>query len=150
MTNFAIERAETKDIEVLNEIERECFAEQAFPKSFLKYLILYPHSIFLKAIIDGKIVGFIAGILQASHKGGRIYTIDVKPEFRRRGIASKLLQTLESEFKNRGIAFSILEVEVTNTAALGLYQKFGYRPVRTLKNYYGKNRNGLQMVKNLV
>jgi ribosomal-protein-alanine N-acetyltransferase len=150
MTDLVIERAEIKDIEVLNEIERECFAEQAFPKSFLKYLILYPHSIFLKAIIDGKIVGFIAGILQASHRVGRIYTLDIKPEFRRRSIASKLLQSLESEFKNRGMASSVLEVEVTNTAAIGLYQKFGYRPVSVLKNYYGKNRNGLQMVKNLV
>jgi ribosomal-protein-alanine N-acetyltransferase len=150
MTDLVIERAEIKDIEVLNEIERECFAEQAFPKSFLKYLILYPHSIFLKAIIDGKIVGFIAGILQASHRVGRIYTLDIKPEFRRRSIASKLLQSLESEFRNRGMASSVLEVEVTNTAAIGLYQKFGYRPVSVLKNYYGKNRNGLQMVKNLV
>ncbi|MBS7252312.1 MAG: GNAT family N-acetyltransferase [Candidatus Freyarchaeota archaeon] len=150
MTKIVIEWAEAKDIEVLNEIEKECFAEQAFPKRFLKYLILYPNSIFLKARIDGKIVGFIAGVLQSPQRVGRIYTLDVKPEFRRRGIASKLLQTLEVEFKNRGIAFSILEVEATNTAALVLYQKFGYRPVRVLKNYYGKNRHGLQMVKNLV
>nr|MDO8081601.1 N-acetyltransferase [Candidatus Freyarchaeota archaeon] len=150
MTEVVIERAEIKDMDILHKIEIESFPENAFPKSFLKYLIVQHNSIFLKAKICDEIVGFVAGLLQDLYSISRIYTLDVKPEFRRKGIASKLLQTLEKEFKKRGAALSTLEVEVDNTAALNLYQKFGYKIGRVLKDYYGKNRNGFEMTKNLV
>lgn len=150
MTEILIEKAEVKDLDTLHKIEMECFQENAFPKSFIKFLIVQHNSIFLKAQISDEIVGFITGVLQNSFSVGRIYTLDVKPEFRRRGIALKLIQTLENEFKKRGAALSILEVEVNNTSALNLYQKFGYKTNRELKDYYGKNRNGFEMMKNLV
>jgi ribosomal protein S18 acetylase RimI-like enzyme len=149
MTEVIIEKAETKDLDTLHKIERECFPENAFPKSFIKLLISQHNSIFLKAKICDETVGFIAGLLQGPYGIGRIYTLDVKPEFRKRGIASKLIQTLESEFKKRGASLSTLEVGVNNTAALNLYQKFGYKTKRVLKDYYGKNRNGFEMTKNL-
>lgn len=150
MTEVVIEKAELKDLDTLHKIERECFPENAFPKSFLKYLIIHQSGIFLNAKIQSEIVGFIAGLIQYPYPISRIYTLEVKPEFRRKGIASKLLQTLENEFKKRGATVSTLEVEIINTAALNLYQKFGYKKIRVLKDYYGKNRNGLEMTKNLV
>jgi ribosomal protein S18 acetylase RimI-like enzyme len=150
VTEVVIEKAEIKDLDTLYKIEIECFPENAFPKSFIKYLIVQHNSIILKAQIRNEIVGFVAGLLQDDYSIGRIYTLDVKPEFRRRSIASKLIKTLENEFKKRGAAFSTLEVEVNNTAALNLYQKFGYEKNEVLKDYYGKNRNGFKMTKNLV
>jgi ribosomal-protein-alanine acetyltransferase len=150
MSEVVIEKAEVKDLDILHEIERESFSENAFPKSFLKYLIVQHGSTFLKAKINDEIVGCIAGLPHKPNGISRIYTLEVKPEFRRKGIASKLLQTLENEFKKRGATLSILEVEVDNTAALNLYQKFGYKTVGILKDYYGKNRNGFEMTKKLV
>ncbi|MEM2143879.1 MAG: N-acetyltransferase [Candidatus Jordarchaeaceae archaeon] len=150
MSEVVIDKAELKDLNILHKIERESFPRNAFPKSFLKYLIIHHNSIFLNAKIKGEIVGFIAGLIQDAYPLSRIYTLEVKPEFRRKGIASKLLQTLENEFRKRGAIVSTLEVEVNNTAALNLYQKFGYKKVRVLEDYYGKNRNGFEMTKNLV
>lgn len=150
MTEVVVEKAELKDLDILHKIERESFSENAFPKSFLKYLIVQHNSVFLKAKINDEIVGCIAGLPQNPYSISRVYTLEVKPEFRRKGIASKLLQTLENEFKKRGVTLTILEVEVDNTAALNLYRKFGYKTVGILKDYYGKNRNGFEMAKNLV
>ncbi len=149
MNGFMIERAEEKDLNTLYEIERECFPENAFPKPFLKFLIIQNNSVFLKAKIHGQIIGFIVGIIQAPYSIGRIYSLDIKKEFRAKGAAQRLLKALEKEFKLRGVTFSILEVDAENTAALNLYQKFGYKPKRLLKNYYGKNRNGIKMTKKL-
>ncbi len=150
MDGFVIERAEKEELDTLYKIERECFPENTFPKPFLKYLIIQPNSVFLKAKINGIIIGFIVGVIQIPYNIGRIYSLDVKPELRRRGIATRLLQALETEFKLRGVTFTMLEVDVENTAALNLYQKFGYKTQKLLKNYYGKNRNGIKMTKNLV
>jgi ribosomal protein S18 acetylase RimI-like enzyme len=150
MTEIVIEKAEIKDLDTLYKIERGCFPENAFPKSFIKYLIVQHNSIFLKAQICDEIVGFVAGLLQDNYSIGRIYTLDVKPEFRRRSIASKLIETLENEFKKGGATFSTLEVEVNNTGALNLYQKIGYKTNEVLEDYYGKNRNGFKMIKYLV
>lgn len=149
MNGFMIERAEEKDLNTLYEIERECFPENAFQKPFLKFLITQNNSVFLKAKIHGQIIGFIVGIIQAPYSIGRIYSLDIKKEFRAKGAAQRLLKALEKEFKLRGVTFSILEVDAENTAALNLYQKFGYKPKRLLKNYYGKNRNGIKMTKKL-
>ncbi|MEM3585995.1 MAG: ribosomal protein S18-alanine N-acetyltransferase [Candidatus Jordarchaeaceae archaeon] len=145
-----IGKAELKDLDILYEIEKESFPDNSFPKSFLKYLIIRPNSVFLNAKINDEIVGFIVGILQQTQSIARIYSLDVKPEFRRRKIASKLIQTLEGEFKRRGVKLSILEVEVNNTAALNLYKKFGYKMRGVIKDYYGKKRDGFEMVKKLV
>ena len=150
MNGLVIERAEREDLNTLYEIERECFPDNSFPKTFLKYLIIQHNSVFLKAKVHGAIIGFIVGIIQVPYSIGRIYSLDIKPEFRGKGAATGLLQALETEFKLRGVTFSILEVDAKNTEALNLYQKFGYKPKRILKNYYGKNRNGIKMTKKLV
>ncbi|MFB0561676.1 MAG: ribosomal protein S18-alanine N-acetyltransferase [Candidatus Lokiarchaeia archaeon] len=150
MNGLVIERAEKEDLDTLYEIERECFPKNAFPKSFLKYLIIQQNSVFLKAKIYREIVGFIVGIIQAPQSTGRIYSLDIKPEFRGKGVATRLLQALETEFKVKGVTFSILEVDAKNTAALKLYQKFGYKPKKLIKNYYGKNRDAIKMTKKIV
>jgi len=149
MTKITIEKAEKEDLDTLHEIERECFTENAFPKHYLMYLFLQKNSIFLKAKINTKIAGFAVGVTQPRYNQGRIYTLDVKPEHRRKGIATKLLQALEAEFKQRGATTSTLEVDVKNQPALKLYQKSGYKTKTLIKNYYGHNRHAAKMTKKL-
>ena len=149
MTKITIEKAEKEDLDTLHEIERECFKENAFPKHYLTCLFLQKNSIFLKAKINNKIAGFAVGVTQPHYNQGRIYTLDVKTEHRRRGIATKLLQALEAEFKQRGATTSTLEVDVKNQPALKLYQKSGYKTKTLIKNYYGHNRHAAKMTKKL-
>ncbi|MGQ9720579.1 MAG: GNAT family N-acetyltransferase [Candidatus Jordarchaeum sp.] len=150
MDGLVIERAKKEDLNTLYQIEKECFPQNSFPKPFLKFLIIQHNSVFLKAKIRDEVIGFIVGIIQVPYSVGRIYSLDVKPDFRRKGVAASLLQALENEFKQKGVNVSLLEVDATNTAALNLYQKFSYRPIRVLKNYYGKQRDGIKMTKNLI
>jgi len=83
-------------------------------------------------------------------KLGHIVTIDVIPKYRRKGIATKLLQRIEKEFHDVGIETSYLEVRDDNMAARKLYRKLGYREVEVLEDYYSHGENGIRLEKALL
>ena len=66
---------------------------------------------------------------------GEIITIGVLPEFRRHGIAQKLLQTIIDRAEELG-ADLLLEVASLNNEALKLYCKNGFEDVGRRRNYY--------------
>jgi len=80
------------------------------------------------------IAGF--AIAQPFLKTGRIITLDVLPEARRHGLGSKLVVACEDGVRQRGCKEIYLETAVDNEPALNLYQKMGYRILRTLPGYY--------------
>jgi [ribosomal protein S18]-alanine N-acetyltransferase len=84
----------------------------------------------------------IAGFVTAHAlrgKSGRILTLDVVPEARRFGLASRLMRDCEQRLRAAGCIQVYLETAVNNEAALGLYHKLGYEIVRTLPKYYSSH-----------
>jgi ribosomal-protein-alanine N-acetyltransferase len=144
-----IEDASTRLLDSLYEVEKLCFKEEAFSKQQIGYLLADYNAISLIARVDIEIVGFIIGridLIRNQHIG-HIMTIDVKPLFRRKGIAQRLLMEIEALFKQKGAEECRLEVREGNIAALSLYQKLGYEKVAVLENYYGES-HGLYLRKN--
>jgi ribosomal-protein-alanine acetyltransferase len=117
----------------------ECFEREAFSKQHIANLLSDYNCISLVAKTNGKIVGFIIGMIHIERNAlvGHILTVDVSPSHRRRGIAQRLLQKLEEIFKEKGVKSCRLEVREDNIAALKLYQKLGYKKIGKLENYYG-------------
>lgn len=64
-------------------------------------------------------------------------------EFQGRGFASQLL---EFSINNLNKSKFELEVRVSNKNAIKLYEKFGFKIVKTLENYY-ENEDGYKMVR---
>ena len=62
--------------------------------------------------------------------------VDVLPEYRRQGIAAKLLQVFLDFAKANKLAFLTLEVRASNYDAIALYGSRGFRSVGRRKNYY--------------
>ena len=58
----------------------------------------------------------------------------VKQNFRRKGIASKLIKKMFEE----KVSNITLEVSVSNEGALNLYKKYGFKVASIRNNYYGK------------
>ena len=58
----------------------------------------------------------------------------VKQDFRRKGIASKLMKKMFEE----KVSNITLEVSVSNESALNLYKKYGFKVASIRNNYYGK------------
>ena len=81
---------------------------------------------------------------------GRILTLDIVPEARRFGLASRLMQECERRLQATGCSRVYLETAVTNEAALRLYHKLGYEIVRIFPQYYSsQSLDAFQMTKHL-
>lgn len=133
-----IERASIHSLDTLCEIEKKCFQDDAFERQQIAYLITSSDIEFLVGRVRRKIIGFVAGRIYTNgqSKSGHMLTIDVLPEYRRRGIGFRLLKKIERIFIDEGIGICNLEVRENNIPALNLYRKAGYVRVRILKNYY--------------
>ena len=67
---------------------------------------------------------------------GYITNVAVDPSRRRQGVAAQLLQVFDNFAHGNQLAFLTLEVRPSNTAAIALYQGFGFREVGRRRNYY--------------
>ncbi len=65
--------------------------------------------------------------------------IAVEKDYRKRGLASYLLQSFINYCRDNGLKIINLEVRSSNDSAIGLYEKFGFKRVGERKNYYHDN-----------
>ena len=136
---LSIETATIKLLDELYEIEKQSFTHEAFTKREIGFLLSDYNAIGLAARVDDEIAGFLIATISLE-KGkifGHILTLDVAPSHRRRGIARKLLEELETLMRQKGIVECRLEVREGNEAAINLYLKLGYTKISRLERYYG-------------
>ncbi len=124
--------ADKSDIPAIAALEKECFSapwsENAIEES------LSHGTLFFKAEVMGKTVGYM-GISRVLDEG-YITNIAVSAPFRGRGIAKELLLFAEAELS--ALSFISLEVRQSNTAAIALYERLGYKKAGLRKNFYSK------------
>lgn len=70
-----------------------------------------------------------------------ILKIGVRPDARRQGIATRLLNYSIAQFARLGVGSSYLEVRRSQTSARALYEKMGFVPTGERRNYYN-NEDG--------
>ncbi|GIW92591.1 MAG: N-acetyltransferase [Pirellulaceae bacterium] len=75
--------------------------------------------------------GTVQGIADGQECGA-IQNLGVTPAHRGRGLGTRLLFEALCGFWQAGLKEAYLEVTVQNTGAVRLYERFGFRPVRTL------------------
>jgi ribosomal-protein-alanine acetyltransferase len=143
--------ASIRHLDRLHEIETECFKDEAFTREQIARLLKDYDSIGFVACVGNKIVGFVISMIYIDRNDlqGHILTIDVLPDYRRKGIGQMLIQETERILKQKGAKASRLEVKEDNYAAINLYKKLGYEKVGKLKNYYG-NSHGIYLNKALT
>lgn len=132
-----IREFQEKDLNCINKLLNNFnyqLREKSFNNDFLKILV-YEDNI-------------IKGILVYQYIYDRIEIdyIIVASEYRKCGIASKLLNFLEAKYDN--IENITLEVRENNIEAINFYLKNGFKEITKRKNYYG-NEDGILMMKNL-
>ena len=70
----------------------------------------------------------------------------VNNNYRRKGVASKLLEYLIDYCKEKSISNITLEGNENNIAAINLYKNYGFETAATRKKYY-KEEDGLLMIR---
>ena len=115
------------------ELEKLCFADPWSEKSIASELGNI-WALWIVAMEDDRVVGYIGS--QSCGDETDVMNVAVHPDYRRRGIAESLIGILVTELKNRGSRALMLEVRVSNEAAIALYEKLGFYQVGCRKNYY--------------
>jgi ribosomal protein S18 acetylase RimI-like enzyme len=147
-----IRPARTDDIDGLLVIEQQCFnveyyAFYTFDRRDFELYLDDPETLFLAAVLDGRIVGYVLGPVEAwqSPPAAHIDSIAVLPLMQHRGIGSRLIVSFMHQVRRLGCEVVILEVSPANQVGLAFFARYGFRKVHRLRNYYGKGLHGLLM-----
>lgn len=102
-----------------------------------RYLKRNPNTCFA-AVVDGRIIG----VILTGHDGRRaiIHHMCVHPDYRRKGIAAKLVSVAEEALKKEGIQKIFGLVFKDNDPANAFWEEQGYS-LRTNLNYRNKSLN---------
>jgi len=144
--NLKIEKMLKSDLPEVIKIENLSF-NSPWLLSYFESELEYPDSTCLKIIDDNKaLLGYI--ILRYFVDEVHIMNIAVHPDYRKKGIATKLIEyVLKDVSKDK---FMLLEVRRTNIAAQELYKKMGFVELYARKAYYADGEDAIVMVRGYV
>jgi len=125
------------DLENIFELEEIVFKEDAFEKNLIKKLIK-KNFLFLKLEKnndDNELIGFVI-VLKDREDTANIVNFLINPNYQNKGHGSFLLKfTIDNIKIYRSIKKIILNVKI-NSIAIYLYQKFNFRIIEKIDNYY--------------
>lgn len=133
-TEALIFRAEEKDIEDIENIEKECFSTP-WSQTAIKDA-MENNTAFFIAKKGKKTVGYIG--ISAVLDEGYITNVAVSQKERRKGIGTALLNRVFSFARDNNLSFVSLEVRVSNQNAISLYTALGFKEEGKRKNFYDK------------
>ncbi len=92
---------------------------------------------------EGILAGFVILHLEPSVQGpvGYVVTLDVAPEFRRRGVATQLMREAERLAQEEGCLAMALHVFTENRAAIRFYTQDGFRRAHREDGFYGASQD---------
>lgn len=134
-----IELATKEDKKALFEIEEEIFYKDSSALSLRTFDYHLKKSIVFKVEIDKKIVAYILWLKRKNYY--RLYSLAILKKYQGKGIGKALLEySLEILDKN----IFELEVRIRNENAIKLYEKFGFKKIKILEDFYD-DEDGLKM-----
>jgi ribosomal-protein-alanine N-acetyltransferase len=135
--NPVIRKMTVEDIPAVVALDQMSFSLPWPERSFRFELTNNPASRCWVAEVDGHIVGMIVNWLLVDE--AHVATIATHPDYRRQGIAKKLLTYSLRYMSDEGAESSFLEVRESNSVAREMYRKFGYEVTGRRKAYYKDN-----------
>jgi [ribosomal protein S18]-alanine N-acetyltransferase len=133
----AVDIRTLSDLSAIEEIERRSYPTP-WSRSMFAGELAKPTSLSLGAFEDQRLAGYL--IVSRYVDAWHVMNIAVAPEFRRRGIATALLEKLFEVTENGGRRGYTLEVRVSNEGAIKLYERLGFTGRGIRRGYYTDNR----------
>lgn len=130
---ITVRRAAENDAQALYTLNREFNGAEGTSSAdgIARSLRENPIETVILALVDGTPAGFACGQVHESmcypSAPGELTELYVREEYRRRGVASRLLDALEGEFRGRSIPELLLVTGADNEAARAFYESRGYR-----------------------
>jgi ribosomal-protein-alanine N-acetyltransferase len=130
----AVRRLAYSDLPAVISIERRSFPA---PWSLAMFVLELskPSGICLAAGEGGELLGYL--VCSRYDRVWHLMNVAVAPEWRRRGVASRLIARLIEEGGDE-LPFT-LEVRVSNREAIAMYERLGFRSAGVRPRYYQDN-----------
>ncbi len=132
-----IQPMQRSEVDEVLKIEEQAYGEHHWSKDSFYGELSNNLAHYYSAFYNGELVGYAGSwqVIDETH----ITTLAVKSEFRRKKIAEALLKNILEDCYKNGIKYLTLEVRVSNTAAIKLYEKYGFKSLGERKGYYQNN-----------
>jgi len=128
--------ATESDLQPIMELEKSSFGNDAWAKPTMRAELLAPHTFYVVAYIDEKVVGYAGLSKVKSSSSADIQTIAVDQSLRRRGIGRELMEKLIAQAIQLEAAELYLEVREDKPEPQKLYESLGFEAIDKRENYY--------------
>ena len=156
-----IRDARGDDLERIVEIERECYSIPWSLRAFRSLMGRSDARVLIAEIPvdeDGEISSSDAGMPRVVGHGvlwhveheAELANLAVDLRYRRRGIATRLLEGLLAEAARTGVRSVVLEVRRSNDGAISLYERRGFRQIGVRRHYYERPREDALILRKLL
>ncbi|MCR5671714.1 MAG: tRNA (adenosine(37)-N6)-threonylcarbamoyltransferase complex dimerization subunit type 1 TsaB [Butyrivibrio sp.] len=129
-----IRQMQAEDVDDAAELERINLGKEAWTRKQLLDAMTRDDTVYLVAEKAGRIVG-MCGVRNISGEG-EVTNVSVSGDVRREGTAYKMMKQLLERGHGLGITDYTLEVRAGNAAAIGLYEKLGFKSEGARPGFY--------------
>lgn len=138
-----VRHATPADLDALVALEQHTFDSDRLSRAQYRRHLASASALVL--VVDGA-DPFLAGAAVVFFRKGstvaRLYSLATAAEARGKGVASALMAAATKAARDRGCRVLRLEVRADNVAAIGLYERQGYRRIGQLPAYYDDGADG--------
>ena len=138
-----IQLMQLSDLKSVLKIEGQSFSTSWTFNAFIYELLVNEKATYYTFKVENQIIGYIGYWMLDDDI--HITNLAVAPIFRKKGVASQLINFVIKEAKMISVSRVSLEVRMTNQEAIKLYEKLGFNKGKVLKKYY-KKEDGIEMV----
>ncbi len=133
MSAMMVRKLGIQDMKAVMNLERLCFAYHWQETQFR--LALEKGAFMIHGVENGKdLVAYLAFSFIKDEM--EILNLAVDPDYRRQGLATRLLTAVVDECLGKGMKYAFLDVKASNRGAIDLYAKFGFKQIGVRKKYY--------------
>ncbi len=151
---FSIRKFRDRDLPAVHSMEQDVFAPP-WPRSVFLYIAksnwgTHGEILLLEHDVPGSEPALVGYVCMTWEKGiGHLLNLAISKTFRGQNLGERLLLATIKRFIEKKLTAAVLEVRITNSVAIGLYEKHGFAIHHVEKAYYPDGEDGLVMVKPL-
>jgi ribosomal-protein-alanine N-acetyltransferase len=134
------------DVLQIIQLETQIFPDPWTRETFLEAM-WEPDVQSLVVIKGDRIIGYMVTLW--AEERIHILNIAVDKDYRKRGIATKLITGLEKSASKQGIRYVSLDVRVSNDVAIAFYTKHNFQTIGQRTQYYPNDEDALIMAKSI-